>query len=298
MMKALMGLSIILLCQGFSAPSLWSIHSKQRNTSLRIHSNNNHHHEERFDHKSSLFSSPQSRRDLIGQSIMGMMLLSTSSTRPARAAETTPNEETTTTVTGEDFTSKNDSNLGGENVLYKTKSGLKYVELKKGTGISPRYGNFVRIHYKGSIVLPENIKKREFYEETDMLLKHGNGRMMKGLDEGIHTMRVGGIRRLIIPPKLGYTTIADGVVGPVPESPFVRYRLNNLLDKMVEQRGGSLVLDVELFMVREDEADQGYYEDYTPDPEEFAKMQAAMQERMAKAKSQGLANAIQQAPML
>ena len=56
---------------------------------------------------------------------------------------------------------------------------------------------------------------------------------MQGLDVGIHTMRVGGIRRIIIPPALGYTD--KGIYGPIPPNPFDRKALENLIDNNKEK---------------------------------------------------------------
>jgi len=70
-------------------------------------------------------------------------------------------------------------------------------------------------------------------------------------------MKVGQTRRLIIPPKLGF--VQSGL-GPLPEQPWQRWTLNNLLDQMISQQGGRLIYDVTLKLVLDDEADQGYYE--------------------------------------
>lgn len=166
--------------------------------------------------------------------------------------------------------SKSQSEDGKSVTVFKTKSGLQYIDLVEGTGPSPRYGNFVSISYKAYIKLPDvqgkPAKLDSFDADPAYLVKHGNGRTVPGLDEGIHTMKVGGKRRIIIPPKLGYVTSG---LGPIPPGPVGRWKLNNLLDKMVELKGGNLVFDVEMRSVIEDEADQGYYDDESLSPEDF-----------------------------
>ena len=112
-----------------------------------------------------------------------------------------------------------------------------------------------------------------YYKDNSFLTKHGSGRLMPGLDEGIHGMRKGGRRRVIIPPKLGY---AVGNVGPVPPNPLVRRSLNKLLDRMVEERGGRFVFDVELLDINSDEGDVGYYSDNTISSEDFNKLRDNM----------------------
>ena len=163
--------------------------------------------------------------------------------------------------------------------VFKTNSGLKYIELEEGAGPTPRYGQLCSIQYTGYMKLPTESAPQKF-DSNIFLIKHGNGRTIPGLDEGLHTMKVGGKRRLIIPPKLGY--IESGL-GPIPEMPWNRWSLNNLLEKMIEQRGGNLVFEVELRSVIDDEADQGYYEDASPTPEEFEKLRLNFQGRAAAA---------------
>ena len=185
--------------------------------------------------------------------------------------------------------STNDNESKEEGVkLYTTKSGLKYIELREGNGKSPKYGNFVTISYKAYVKLPDgskasNTKLQEFDSDVSYLIKHGNGRIIPGLDEGLHTMKEGGQRRIIIPPKLGY--VGPGVLGPVPEGPIGRYKLNKLLDEMVEVRGGNVVFDVELRTVREDEADQGYYGDESLTPEQFNTLRVNLQQKAKESRS-------------
>ena len=169
------------------------------------------------------------------------------------------------------------SSAGGVTV-FKTKSGLQFIDLKEGSGPTPRYGNFVTISYKAYIKLPDvkgtTSKLEEFDSDNAYLVKHGNGRNVPGLDEGLHTMRVGGMRRIIVPPKLGYVTSG---IGPIPVGPLGRWKLNNLLDRMVEVKGGNLIFDVEMKNLMEDEADQGYYDDDSLSPEDFDRLRDNIQ---------------------
>ena len=94
-----------------------------------------------------------------------------------------------------------------------TPSGLKYVDLVVGTGESPKPGQMVTVHYTGTL---ENGTK--FDSSVDRGQPYtfpiGLGRVIKGWDEGVMTMKVGGKRKLIIPPDLAY-----GVSGRPPVIP-------------------------------------------------------------------------------
>jgi len=180
--------------------------------------------------------------------------------------------------------SKSESSEGF--LLYTTKSGLKYIEVEKGSGVTPKYGNLCSISYTAYIKLPGKASKLQKYDkDNSYLVKHGNGRMIPGLDEGIHTMAVGGKRRIIIPPKLGY--VGPGVLGPLPETPWDRYRLNKLLDQMIEFRGGNVIFDVEMKNIIEDEADQGYYNDSSLTPEEFDTLRRNLRANAKAARERG-----------
>jgi len=97
---------------------------------------------------------------------------------------------------------------------HKTASGLGYVEIKEGTGKTPVKGKKVTVHYTGWLT---NGKK--FDSSVDRGEKFsfviGVGQVIKGWDEGVSTMKVGGKRKLIIPPELGYGPRgAGGVIPP------------------------------------------------------------------------------------
>jgi peptidylprolyl isomerase len=94
-----------------------------------------------------------------------------------------------------------------------TPSGLKYVELVVGKGPTPKEGDTVFVHYTGWLT---NGKK--FDSSVDrgqpFYFVLGRGQVIKGWDEGVDSMHVGGKRKLTIPPELAYG--AKGYPGAIP----------------------------------------------------------------------------------
>lgn len=107
------------------------------------------------------------------------------------------------------FAFRNNSG-GGETT---TSSGLKYIDQVVGTGASPSPGKQVTVHYTGTL---ENGQK--FDSSVDrgqpFTFTIGVGQVIKGWDEGVMSMKVGGKRKLIIPAKIGY-----GASGSPPAIP-------------------------------------------------------------------------------
>lgn len=114
-----------------------------------------------------------------------------------------------------------------------TASGLEYTDTVAGTGASPKTGQTCVMHYTGW--LRENgAKGRKFDSSHDrgqpFEFPIGTGRVIKGWDEGVASMKIGGKRTLIIPPDLGYGQRgAGGVIPP----------------------GATLIFDVELLDVKD-----------------------------------------------
>lgn len=102
-------------------------------------------------------------------------------------------------------------NSAAEDII-TTPSGLQYVDLQEGTGTPPKTGQTVSVHYTGTL---EDGTKFDSSRDRQQPLKFriGVGQVIKGWDEGVGSMKVGGRRKLIIPPELGYG--ARGI-GPIP----------------------------------------------------------------------------------
>lgn len=114
---------------------------------------------------------------------------------------------------------------GGETT---TPSGLKYVDTIVGTGASPTPGRTVTVHYTGMLT-----NGAKFDSSVDrnrpFSFRIGQGAVIKGWDEGVMTMKVGGKRRLTIPPNLAY--------GPAGQPPAI-------------PPNATLIFDVELLDVK------------------------------------------------
>lgn len=130
----------------------------------------------------------------------------------AIANELTQNQPALTTVTENNNLIASNNTMADTDVV-TTESGLKYKELQEGTGATPKKGETVVVHYTGTL---EDGKKFDSSRDRNQPFKFklGEGQVIKGWDEGISTMKVGGRRQLIIPPELGYG--ARGAGGIIP----------------------------------------------------------------------------------
>jgi FKBP-type peptidyl-prolyl cis-trans isomerase len=120
------------------------------------------------------------------------------------------------------------SEPAGSNPEVTTESGLKYVDIVVGTGRVAAAGNLVTVHYTGWLTngtkFDSSVDRRDPFS-----FPIGSGKVIKGWDEGVAGMKIGGKRKLTIPPQLGYGSRgAGGVIPP----------------------NATLVFDVELLEVR------------------------------------------------
>jgi peptidylprolyl isomerase len=111
-----------------------------------------------------------------------------------------------------------------------TSSGLQITDSKVGTGATPRTGQTCVMHYTGWLY-QDGQKGKKFDSSVDrgqpFEFPIGQGRVIRGWDEGVATMKVGGKRTLIIPPELGYG--ARGAGGVIPPNATLIFEVE-LLD--------------------------------------------------------------------
>jgi peptidylprolyl isomerase len=106
-----------------------------------------------------------------------------------------------------------DANKSPDSDYVTTPSGLKYKDIAEGTGASPTIGKNVTVHYTGTLTDGSKFdSSRDRGEPFSFPI--GAGRVIKGWDEGVATMKIGGRRELVIPPELGYG--ARGAGGVIP----------------------------------------------------------------------------------
>lgn len=99
-----------------------------------------------------------------------------------------------------------------------TPSGLQYEDIKIGDGSEARAGMKVSVHYTGWLKSRDGSTGRKFDSSRDrgqpFRFPLGMGQVIQGWDEGVQGMRVGGIRKLIVPSALGYGMRGAGTAIP------------------------------------------------------------------------------------
>ncbi len=120
--------------------------------------------------------------------------------------------------------------INGKKVPLKSlPSGLKYYDTKVGTGPHPKIGQTVSVQYTGTLLNGTKFDSSYNHGGQPIDFPIGVGRVIKGWDEGVPGMRVGGKRRLVIPGALAY-----GANSPTPAIPA----------------NATLVFDIELVAVK------------------------------------------------
>ena len=110
-----------------------------------------------------------------------------------------------------------------------TASGLQYEDTVEGTGATAQSGNQVSVHYTGWLY-KDGVAGAKFDSSKDrgdpFRFSLGGGQVIRGWDEGVAGMKVGGTRRLVIPPELGYG--ARGAGGVIPPNATLLFEVDLL----------------------------------------------------------------------
>ncbi|MBD3884332.1 FKBP-type peptidyl-prolyl cis-trans isomerase [Phormidium tenue FACHB-886] len=147
---------------------------------------------------------------------LGVLVVAQFTSRPEEAAAARVSSQppiSTVIAQAPSTPSTSSADLMSQENIVTTPSGLQYVDLVEGTGATPEKGQTVKVHYTGTL---EDGTKFDSSRDRNrpFEFKLGLGQVIKGWDEGLSTMKVGGQRQLIIPPQLGYG--ARGAGGVIP----------------------------------------------------------------------------------
>ncbi|XP_030942687.1 peptidyl-prolyl cis-trans isomerase FKBP17-1, chloroplastic isoform X2 [Quercus lobata] len=138
--------------------------------------------------------------------------------------------------------------------------GVKVLDLRVGSGDVPLHGNQVAIHYYGRLAAKQGWRFDSTYDHKDengesvpFVFVLGSGKVILGIEAAVKSMKVGGIRRVIIPPSQGYQNTSQE---PIPPNFFDRQRLFTTIfnpTRLANGEGstlGTLIFDIELVSVR------------------------------------------------
>ena len=113
--------------------------------------------------------------------------------------------------------------------MITTASGLQYEDTTPGTGATATAGQQVSVHYTGWLY-NDGVKGAKFDSSKDrgdpFRFGLGGGQVIKGWDEGVQGMQVGGTRVLVIPAALGYG--ARGAGGAIPPNATLMFEVDLL----------------------------------------------------------------------
>jgi FKBP-type peptidyl-prolyl cis-trans isomerase FkpA len=113
--------------------------------------------------------------------------------------------------------------------MITTPSGLQYEDTVAGSGAEAQAGQHVSVHYTGWLY-KDGVKGAKFDSSKDrgdpFQFGLGGGQVIKGWDEGVQGMKVGGTRLLVIPPQLGYG--ARGAGGVIPPNATLMFEVDLL----------------------------------------------------------------------
>ncbi|KAG8044188.1 hypothetical protein GUJ93_ZPchr0002g24404 [Zizania palustris] len=139
--------------------------------------------------------------------------------------------------------------------------GVKALDLREGSGEVPADDDKVAIHYYGRLAAKQGWRFDSTYDHKDetgdpmpFVFTIGAGKVIPGIEAAVKSMRVGGLRRVIIPPSQGYQNTSQE---PIPPNFFDRQRLFTTIfnpTRLANGEGstlGTLIFDIELISIRQ-----------------------------------------------
>lgn len=130
------------------------------------------------------------------------------------AATASPTPQASPTPASPPGPATNGGKMATGGKMTTTASGLKYQDTKVGTGAVAKTGQTVQVHYTGTLTNGTKFDSSRDQNKPFTFTIDG-GQVIKGWDEGVQGMKVGGRRRLTVPPDLGYGAAgAGGVIPP------------------------------------------------------------------------------------
>ncbi|MCW3058252.1 MAG: FKBP-type peptidyl-prolyl cis-trans isomerase [Capsulimonas sp.] len=168
---------------------------------------------------------------IIATSVVAMALAAGFlSANEARGAGSLPAVSSATILAASTSAVPNTTTIKGKKVkLKKLPDGLRYYDIKVGKGAHPKKGQMVSVQYTGTLLDGSKFDSSYDHGGQPIDFPIGVGRVIKGWDEGVPSMKVGGKRRLVIPGNLAY-----GANSPTPAIPA----------------NATLVFDIELVAVK------------------------------------------------
>lgn len=138
--------------------------------------------------------------------------------------------------------------------------GVKALDLRIGDGETPLDGDAVAIHYYGRLAAKQGWRFDSTYDHKDetgepipFCFVLGSGKVISGIETAVRSMKVGGLRRVIIPPSQGYQNTSQE---PLPPNYFDRQRLFTTIfnpTRLANGEGatlGTVIFDIELVSLR------------------------------------------------
>lgn len=133
----------------------------------------------------------------------------------------------------------------------KLQDGVVYADLRTGSGEQATQGSRVNLQW---VLRKSNgyfVDSSEVNYSVPFIFTIGDGTAIEGVDEGVRGMKVGGVRRLLIPPRLAYVDgLEDGKPGPLPVGFGPRQQMRRVQGVRKDVPGEYVFLEVEITRMR------------------------------------------------